>query len=94
MLTIQQGIQILNQIPSKSYTVLCEQYGVGKSMISDIKKQEPEFRAYKQKMTEIGIGWSAKFMKLGRDEELDAVLFLCLSKSKKREYRLLDRLDR
>ena len=27
-------------------------------------------------MTEIGVGWSAKVMKIGRDEEFEAALFL------------------
>ena len=40
------------------------------------KKQEPALRAYKHKMTEMGVGRSAKVMKLGKDEELEAALFL------------------
>ena len=45
-------------------------------MISNINKREPELRAYKWKMTEMGVGQSAKVMKLGRDEELKVALFL------------------
>ena len=50
---------------------------VTRSTISDIKKQELALRAYKLKTTEMGVGRSAKIiMKLGKDEELEAALFL------------------
>ena len=75
-LTINEKIEILDQIGKKSYTVLCEEYGVGKSMITDIKKREPKIRTYKRKMMEMGVGWSAKVMKLGKDEEFEAALFV------------------
>ena len=76
MLTIDQKLEILDQISSRSYTVLCKEYGIGRSTITDIKKREPALRAYKRKMTEMGVGQSAKIMKLGRDEELETALFL------------------
>ena len=60
----------------KSYTVLREEYGVGRSAISDIKKREPALRSYKRKMVEMGVERSAKVMKLGKDEQLKAALFL------------------
>ena len=75
-LTIDQKLEILDQISSRSYTVLCKEYGIGRSTITDIKKREPALRAYKRKMTEMGVGRSAKIMKLGRDEELETALFL------------------
>ena len=56
--------------------MLCKEYGIGWSTITYIKKQEPALRAYKRKMTEMGVGWSAKIMKLGRDEQLETALFL------------------
>ena len=71
--TIDQKIEILDWISKTSYTVLCEEYSVGISTIIDIKKREPALRAYKCKMTEMGVGQSAKVMKLGRDEEYEAV---------------------
>ena len=76
MLTIDQKLEILDQISTRSYNVLCKEYGIGRSTISDIKKRKPALRAYKRKMTEMGVGRSAKIMKLGRDEELEAPLFL------------------
>ena len=76
MLTINQMIEILDLTSKKSYTVLCGEYGIGRPTITDIKKQEPALRAYKRKMTEMGVGQSVKVAKLGRDEEFEAVLFL------------------
>ena len=34
-LTINQKIEILDQLGKKSYTVLCEEYGIGKSTITE-----------------------------------------------------------
>ena len=39
MLTIDQKLELLNQIGNKSYTVLCKEYGIGRSTISGIKKR-------------------------------------------------------
>ena len=36
-LTVDQKLKLLDQI-KKSYTVLCEEYGIGRSTITDIKK--------------------------------------------------------
>ena len=68
--------EILDQIGSKSYKVLKEEYGVGISTISDIKKKGQQLRDYKRKMTEMGCKRPAKAMKLGADEELEAAVFL------------------
>ena len=67
-LTIDKKLELLDQIRKKSYTVLCEEYGIGRSTITNLKKQEPALQAYKCKMTEMGVGQSAKVMKLGKDE--------------------------
>ena len=50
-LTIDQKIKLLNQI-GKVIHCICEQYGVGKSTISDLKKQEAQLLAYKGKRKE------------------------------------------
>ena len=42
--TIDQKLELLDQIGKKSYTVLCEEYGIGRSTISDIKKMESVIR--------------------------------------------------
>ena len=53
-LTIDKKLELLAQIGKKSYTALCETYGVGRSTISDFKKQEPALCAYKRRMKDLG----------------------------------------
>ena len=45
-LTIDQKIEVLDQLPTKSYTIICKEFGIGRSTITDIKKREPVIRAY------------------------------------------------
>ena len=52
-LSIEQKVEILDKIGKKSYKLLSEEYGVGTSTISDIKRKGPELRNYKRKMAEI-----------------------------------------
>ena len=49
-LTIDEKIEILDQIGRKSYKVLKDEYGVGISTISNIKKKGQELRDYKRTM--------------------------------------------
>jgi len=42
-----------------------------------LKKQKSSLQQYKHKMKDIGVKWPAKVMKLGKDEELETVLYLC-----------------
>ena len=49
-LTIHQKLEILDQIGKKRYKVLSEDYGVGVSTISDIKKKVLRFEATKGKL--------------------------------------------
>ena len=41
----QKQLEILDQIGKKSYTLLCEEYGVCRATISNIRKKESELRA-------------------------------------------------
>lgn len=75
-LIIDQKLELLDQIGKKSYTVLCEEYGIGRSTISDIKKMESSLQRYKRKMKDMGVKRPAKVMKLGKDEELETALYL------------------
>ena len=56
--------------------MICEEYGIRRSTITDNKKREPDIRAYKRKMTEMGVRRSAKVMKVGKDEKFEVALFL------------------
>ena len=72
-LSIDQKVKLVDQIDKKSYTVLCEEYGIGRSTISDIKKCEMEIRQYKRKLHEMGIQQPVKTIKLG---DLDKAVFM------------------
>ena len=74
-LTIHQKLSLLDDIDKKSYTVLCDEYGIGRSTISSIKKQDDELRDYKIKMLEMGFKRPTKTMKLSYDEELEKAVY-------------------
>ena len=75
-LTIDEKIKILDQLGTKSYTLLAKQYSIGQSTISDIKRKETELRQYKTSMKEMGMSRLAKVMKCGKDVELEKALSL------------------
>ena len=75
-LTIEQKLKLLDKIGKVSYTILCEEYGVGCSTITDLKKKEASLRECKRKLTDQGVKRPAKVMKLGKDEDLETALFL------------------
>ena len=59
-LTVDQKLEILDQIGKKSYTVLCEEYGVCRATISNIRKKESELKKYKRQVSEMGMKRPAK----------------------------------
>lgn len=85
-LTIDQKPELLEQIGKKSCTVLCEEYRIGRSTISDIRKQESSFKQYKRKMKDMGVKQPAKVMRLGKDEELKTALYLGSSRNERRGF--------
>ena len=72
-LSIEEKVEILDQIPNKSYRIISEKYGVGTSTISDIKKHGSELRDYKRKMIEMGCTLPSK---IGKDQKLEEAVFL------------------
>ena len=75
-LSIETKLEILDKIEKRSYKLLSEEYGIGRSTISDIKRKENEIRKYKRKATEMGVHRPMKNMKMGQDEELESALFI------------------
>ena len=75
-LSIEKKLEILDQVGKKSYAILSEEYGIGRSTIANLRKQEMELRQYRRKMKEMGIRRPAKIMKLGRDEDLEKAIYL------------------
>ncbi len=51
--------------------ILSERYGVGKSTVSDIKKQKDSILDFKRKVTDMGMNKKLKIMKLGDDMKHD-----------------------
>ena len=74
-LTVLQKLE-LRQIGKKSNKVLSEEYGVGVSTISDIKKKDSQIRSCKRKAVEMGCQRPMKTMKLGKDQESEEALFV------------------
>ena len=61
VLTTEDQTAIIKQLESRSAEVIAERYGVGKSMISDIKKEfSQNFLCLKQGMRNIGMSKKAK----------------------------------
>ena len=67
LIIIDEKIEIIDQLGTKSYTLLAEQYGIGRSTISDIKWKEAELRQYTTSMKEMGMSKLAKVMKCSKD---------------------------
>ncbi len=61
VLTIEQKNKILKALSrGVSATILSERYGVGKSTVSDIKKQKDSILDFKRKVTDMGINKKLK----------------------------------
>ena len=76
-LTVDDKIKILHDVKSgASYSVIEERYGVGRSTISDIKKNESQIMSFKRRAFDEGLPTSAKTMKVGEDERLDQSVYL------------------
>ena len=53
-----------------------EKYGIGKSTVSDIKKNKAKIMQFRHEMVEMGMKQQAKVMKIGDDQRLDQTVFL------------------
>ena len=53
LLIIHEKVEILDQIGKKSYTVISEEYGIGRATITDIKRKEVEISNFKLRMLEM-----------------------------------------
>ena len=76
VLSIEDKVAIIKILEVTKARVIAEEYGVGKSTISDIKNRE-EILAFKQKMSDLGLGkTNTKVMKIGDDPKHDAAVYL------------------
>ena len=77
VLSIYDEIEILKLIDKNvSYSIIMDKYGIGRSTVSDIKKNKESIMAFKSQATEMGMVKKAKSMKIGKDEKLDQALFV------------------
>ena len=83
VLTIEQKVEILNELSrGVSATILSERYGVGKSTVSDIKKNKDSILNFKRKVTDMGMNKKVKIMKLGDDMKHDEAVYIWLKQKR------------
>ena len=78
VLSIEQKLEIIELLKKgTSYTIILEKYGIGRSTVSDIKKNESKLNEFKKKMTDKAVkAVNTKTMKMGSHEKLDVALYI------------------
>ena len=77
VLTIEEKVKVLDMLDeSISYSVIAAEFGIGKSTVSDLKKNKEKIHHFKTEMVDMGMRRQAKTMKLGDDKQLDQALYL------------------
>ena len=76
VLSIEDKVAIIKQLESSSANVIAERYGVGKSAVSDIKKNRDKILHFNQEMRNMGISKKVKVMKVGDDKQHDKTVYL------------------
>ena len=74
VLSIESKLTVLDSVAKGvGYSELCEKFGIGKSTITTLKKNEAKIREFASSKS---ISGSRKVMRLAKDEELDRALYL------------------
>ena len=77
VLSIQDKLKVIEMLDkSVSFAVIMEKFGIGKSTVSDIKKNKAKIIAFSQEMVNMGMQKQAKVMKISDDRCLDQAVFL------------------
>ena len=77
VLSIDTKLAILESLSKGvSQAKLAEQYGVGKSTISDIKRSEQKVKEYASTLDSQGESTSRKVMRLAKEDKLEEALYL------------------
>ena len=84
VLSIEDKVAIIKQLESSSANVIAERYGVGKSMVSDIKKNRDKILCFNQEMCDMGM---SKKVKVRRSEMTNSTTRPCTCGSSKSEWR-------
>ena len=89
VLSIEQKLEICELVKKgTSYDEIMKTYGIGKSTISDIKKEQ-EFKEFVSKKAQLGIKNAdkvTKVMKTGSNNELDQTLYLWFRQCREKKY--------
>ena len=76
VLSIEDKVAIIKHLENSSANVIAERYGVGKSRVSDIKKNCDKILRFQQEMRDMGMSKKAKVMKVGDDKQHDKAVYL------------------
>lgn len=77
VLSIQDKLKVIEMLDkSVSFAIIMEKFGIGKSTVSDIKKNKAKIIAFSQEMVDMGMQKQAEVMKISDDRRLDQAVFL------------------
>lgn len=77
VLSLEQKLEVLKLIDrSTSYSIICEKFGIGRSTVSDIKRNRAKLLTFRKELKEMGTKRSVKVMKLGDDPELEKAVYI------------------
>ena len=76
VLTIDEKVDILQLFEASSLTAIAWKYNVGRSTISDIRRNKEKILLYKKDMVEMGMSRPAKVMRVADDSELDKAVYV------------------
>ena len=83
-MSIDSKLAILRKIKEGVPQIrLAEQYGVGRSTITDLKKNEDKIREFAEGIENQGISKVRKVMRLGKDEQLEEALYMWFVQKKR-----------
>ena len=76
-LTLETKLSILDKLlEGASQSRLTSEYGVGKSTITDLKKNESKLHEFVSTAESQGVSSSRKIMRLAKDEKLEEALYI------------------
>lgn len=76
-MSIEDKLKIIKLIDkSVSYSIISEKFGIGRSTVSDIRKNKEKILSFRRQTVDMGMKKRPKTMKLGEDRELDQALYL------------------
>ena len=77
VLSIESTLTVLDSVAKGvGYSELTEKFGIGKSTITTLKKNEAKIREFASTLESNSMSGSRKVMRLAKDEELDRALYI------------------